>query len=106
MLTEGARLVASSDEGTPRALCVWRMYHTTFQGLRFNVDDLIAHEDFRGDGHGGRLLAWLESRARKLGCDTLSLNSGVQRGPTHRFYFRAGLTIYAFGFSKALSDRF
>lgn len=106
MLKEGARLVTLSEDGVPRALAVWRMYHTTFQGLRFNVDDLVAHESFRGQGHGGRLLTWLEERARGLNCDSLSLNSGVQRGPTHRFYFQSGLTIYTFGFTKPLSSRF
>ena len=106
MLAEGARLATVSEDGAPRALAVWRTYHTTFQGLRFNVDDLVADERRRGEGHGGRLLAWLEERARSLGCDSFSLNSGVQRGPTHRFYFKAGLTIYAFGFSKPLTHRF
>jgi GNAT superfamily N-acetyltransferase len=106
MLKEGARLAVLFGEEQPRALAVWRTYHTTFQGLRFNVDDLVADERLRGHGHGGRLITWLEERARGLGCDSLSLNSGVARGPTHRFYFRAGLTIYAFGFTKALSSRF
>jgi GNAT superfamily N-acetyltransferase len=106
MLKEGARIAVLFESKEPRALAVWRTYHTTSQGLRFNVDDFVADERLRGQGHGGRLMSWLEERARGLGSDSFSLNSGVARGPTHRFYFRAGLTIYAFGFTKALSSRF
>lgn len=106
MFEEGAHLVALFDEGAPRALAVWRAYHTTFNGLRFYVDDLVTDESRRGRGHGGALLAVLEERAREFGCDTFTLESSVVRDAAHRFYFRAGMTIVNFSFAKRLTARF
>ena len=37
-----------------------------------------------------------------LGCPALSLDSGIQRARAHRFYFREGLAITTFGFTKSL----
>jgi GNAT superfamily N-acetyltransferase len=106
MLSEGAHLVALVDEGVPRALAIWRTYHTTFNGLRFYVDDLVTDAALRSRGHGGQLLAALEARSRALGCDTFTLESSVVREAAHRFYFRAGMTIVNFSFAKRLTDRF
>lgn len=106
MFAEGAHLVALFDAGEPRALAVWRAYHTTFNGLRFYVDDLVTDETQRSRGHGGALLAALEARARQMGCDTFTLESSVVREAAHRFYFRAGMTIANFSFAKRLTARF
>lgn len=106
MLEEGAHLAALTESGVPRALAVWRAHHTTFNGLRFYIDDLVTDEAHRSAGYGGRLLAVLEERARRLGCDTFTLDSGVHREAAHRFYFRAGLTIASFSFGKRLTGRF
>lgn len=105
ILKEGAALSILRDANATRALAVWRVHHTTFRGLRFYVDDLVTDEAHRGAGHGGHLLDWLERRAHELGCDAFDLDSGVQRAAAHRFYFRHGLTVAAFSFTKPLSDR-
>jgi GNAT superfamily N-acetyltransferase len=102
MFREGAAMAVLHDAGKPLALAVFRHHHTTFQGLRFYVDDLVTDEALRGAGHGAALLDWCEARARALGCDTLALDSGVQRAPAHRFYFRLRFAIASFGFTKAL----
>ena len=62
------------------------------------VDDLNTDERYRSQGYGRRLLDWLKQEAKEKGCDELHLDSGVQRGQTHRFYFREGLTINAYHF--------
>ena len=89
-------------DGTVKSLAVYRSHHTTFHGLRFYVDDLVTDEVERSRGFGRQMLAWCEGRARERGCDTFDLESGVQRPRTHQFYFREGLTIFAFGFTKPL----
>jgi GNAT superfamily N-acetyltransferase len=103
MFAEGAAMAVLHDAGTPRALAVFRHFHTTFQGHRFYLDDLVADEAHRSAGHGGALLAWCEAHARALGCDTFALDSGPQRAAAHRFYFRERFAIASFGFTKALS---
>ncbi|HYD99543.1 MAG TPA: GNAT family N-acetyltransferase [Alphaproteobacteria bacterium] len=106
MFAEGAHLTLLREDGAARALAVWRVFHTTYNGLRFYVDDLVTDESLRGSGHGGVLLGWLEERARALGVDVFALDSGVQRTRAHKFYFTHGLAIVSFAFSKALSGRF
>ncbi len=103
MFNEAAAMVVLHDAGAVRALAVFRHHHTTFQGHRFYIDDLVTDEKLRGAGHGAALLAWCEARARALGCDTLALDSGVQRAAAHRFYFRERFAIASFGFTKSLS---
>jgi hypothetical protein len=89
-------------DGLPKALAVYRCHHTTFHGLRCYIDDLVTDEAQRSRGYGHTMLHWCEQRARDRGCESLDLESGVQRPRTHRFYFREGLSIFAFGFSKPL----
>jgi len=102
MFAEGARLIQLFDEGEVRALAVWRAFHTTYCGYRLEIDDLVTDETQRSKGYGATLLAFVEAKARAIGCDTLTLNSGTHRTRAHRFYFREGLHIHAFHFTKDL----
>ena len=102
MFGEGAALIQLHDEGEVRALAVWRAFHTTYCGYRLEVDDLVSDAAQRSKGYGATLLAFVEAKARAMGCDTLTLNSGTQRLRAHHFYFREGLHIQAFHFSKDL----
>jgi GNAT superfamily N-acetyltransferase len=103
MFAEGAEMAALVED-SPRALAVYRMYHSTYAGLRFYVDDLVTDETRRSAGHGEALIAWLEARARARGADTFALDSGVQRTRAHKFYFRVGLAIVSFAFAKPLKS--
>lgn len=86
----------------PKALAVYRIHHTTFQGRRFYLDDLVTDEGERGHGLGTALLDWCIEKARAEGYETFALDSGVERSAAHRFYFRQGLAIKAFSFAKQL----
>ncbi len=66
------------------------------------VDDLVTAENSRSEGQGKRMLDWLASLAREEGCGQLQLDSGVQRHDAHRFYFREGMKISSYHFSKVL----
>ena len=102
MFAEGAGLIQLADGDTVRALAVWRAFHTTYCGYRLEIDDLVTDETQRSKGFGATLLAFVEAKARAMGCDTLTLNSGTQRIRAHGFYFREGLHIHAFHFTKDL----
>jgi GNAT superfamily N-acetyltransferase len=66
------------------------------------VDDLVTAEHQRSKGHGEKLMAWMEAKARAEGCVTFSLDSGTQRTGAHKFYFREGLVVTSFHFAKTL----
>lgn len=102
MFSEGARMAVLHEAEVPKALAVYRIQHTTFHGRRFYIDDLVTVESGRGRGYGSALLQWCDGEARAQSCDTFALDSGVQRGGAHRFYFSRGLTITSFGFARPL----
>lgn len=103
MFTEGARMAVLLDNNNrPRTLAVFRTQTTTFHGKRMYVDDLVTDESIRSNGWGSQMLNWLQSIASLEGCEWLDLESGTQRSSAHRFYFRNGLTIQAFSFTKSL----
>jgi GNAT superfamily N-acetyltransferase len=92
--------VALDDEVVGIAL--WRLIENTYEGKRLYVDDLVTHAPMRSKGVGKQLLTHLEQQARLLNCDVLALDSGVQRGVAHKFYFREGMQVSSFSFRKIL----
>ena len=70
-------------------------------GKHVYVDDLVTAEGERSKGAGAKMIAWLKSHGRELGCNQLHLDSGVQRFAAHRFYLREGFDIASHRFSIA-----
>jgi len=102
VFANGGRLAVVSESEAVLGVALWRLVENTYEGRRLYVDDLVSDEACRSRGVGKTLLAWLEAKARALGCDTMALDSGVQRQGAHRFYFREGMHIPSFCFRKAL----
>lgn len=102
VFASGACMCVAVDSERVLGLAVWRIVENTYEGRRFYVDDLVTDEAQRSQGVGKAVLGYLEGRARELGCDVLTLSSGVQRADAHRFYFREGMHIPSFGFRKNL----
>ncbi len=102
MQTDGYHLAALYADGTVRAVAGYRFIEMLYCGRIMYVDDLNTDENVRSKGYGKALLDWLKAEAREHGCGQLHLDSGVQREPTHRFYFRERLTINAYHFRVLL----
>lgn len=102
MQRSGYRLVAATEGGEVRCVAGFRVVEFLAYGKFLYVDDLVTTEDARSEGHGERVLDWLAGVAREEGCGSLQLDSGVQRHEAHRFYFRKGMSISSYHFSKAL----
>jgi GNAT superfamily N-acetyltransferase len=102
----GYRLVGAFDHGAEDATAVagFRINEFLAWGLHLYVDDLVTAAAHRGRGHADRLFAWLEQEARQAGCTQFHLDSGVgeDREDAHRFYFRHGLRIASFHFTREL----
>lgn len=102
MTQERWRLAYVEERDEILAVAGFRLLECLATGKTFYVDDLVTREDRRSQGHGETLMRWLETRARKAGCATFSLDSGTQRTGAHKFYFRMGMTIPSFHFAKRL----
>lgn len=102
VFANGARMALVVEGGDVRCVALWRLIENTHEGRRLYVDDLVSDEACRSQGAGKMMLDWLEAKAVSLGCDALTLDSGVQRQRAHRFYFREGMHIPSFCFKKVL----
>jgi len=89
-------------EGRVLGVTVFRVLEKTFTGRELYCDDLVTDEAHRSGGAGRAMIAYMERLGRERGCDVLALDSGCQRQQAHKFYFREGLVVGAFHFSKKL----
>jgi GNAT superfamily N-acetyltransferase len=103
MFAEGAEMAVLLEGDAVCGIAVYRCYHTTLSGLRLYLDDLVTLEAKRSHGLGGELLEWCEAKARARGCAWFALGSGLTNSRGHTFYYRHGLPISSFGFSKKLA---
>jgi GNAT superfamily N-acetyltransferase len=83
-------------------ITVFRMLERTFSGRELYCDDLVTDSSRRSTGVGRLMMDYMEKLARERECDTFALDSGCQRQQAHKFYFREGLTITSFHFTRTL----
>ncbi len=99
---EGYHLAFLSERKVVKAVAGYRFSESLSWGRFMYVDDLVTREEFRSQGHGQKLLAWLIRQARKHGCDEFHLDSGVHRFGAHRFYLASRMDIIAHHFALKL----
>ena len=99
---EGYRLALLEEDGAVRAVAGYRVMDNLVSGRILYVDDLVTDSEVRSKGHGRAVLAWLIDRAREAGCQTLELDSGVQRFDAHRFYLTNRMIISSYHFRLTL----
>jgi len=102
VFANGARMLIAAEDEQVAGVALWRLVENTYEGRRLYIDDLVTDESQRSKGVGKLLLQQLEKHARDIGCDVLTLDSGVQRAGAHKFYFREGMHIALFSFRKSL----
>lgn len=96
----GAEMAVALVGGKVAGITVFRVIEKTFTGRELYCDDLVTDESRRSTGVGRALMDYMKRIARERECDFLALDSGCQRQQAHRFYFREGLTITSFHFSR------
>ena len=104
---QGYRLVGAFDEaGRCLAVAGFRQLRNLAWGDVLYVDDLSTHPAGRRRGYGRALLEWCSEEARRLGCDALHLDSGVEanRLDAHRLYLNTGMRITSFHFAKPVEN--
>ncbi len=93
---------ASDSAGALHTVAGFRILENLIQGVFLYVDDLVTDADDRSKGWGQLLFDWLVDYARAHGCNTLELDSGVQRHGAHRFYLRNRMDITSYHFRVTL----
>lgn len=102
MENQGGRLIAAKEEGYVVGCAFFRRETRLFTGPMVYVDDLVSDQNQRSKGVGQALIEWMSEFCRERGIKNLVLDSGVQRGAAHKFYFREGFAITSFNFKKPI----
>lgn len=100
---QGYRLVCCERENEVCGVAGFRCTEMLAMGRMLYVDDLVTDAKFRSQGVGEEIFEWLVEYAKREGCATLELDSGVQRFDAHRFYLRQRMIISSHHFRLALS---
>jgi GNAT superfamily N-acetyltransferase len=99
-MASGYRLAYTCESGAVVACAGFRILETLAWGRILYVDDLVTIERRRSAGFGARMMEWLTEHARRAKCDEFHLDSGTWRTDAHRFYFKHGMVIKSFHFSR------
>ena len=102
VFASGADMAVCLRDEKVCGITVFRIIEKTYSGRELYCDDLVTDETLRSTGVGHALMVYMEQVADARGCDCLALDSGTQRQQAHKFYFREGLTVPAFHFSKSI----
>jgi hypothetical protein len=71
------RIPAVVEAGEVRCVAGFRIVAFLAHGKFLYVDDLVAGESARSEGHAKRMFDWLSAVAREESCRSLQLDSGV-----------------------------
>ena len=73
-------------------------------GKAIEIDNFIVHPDHRSKGIGNRICAFVEAKAKALGCTNIVLDAYTTNFPAHRFYYNQGFGPKGFHFVKILDE--
>lgn len=105
-MRSGYRLAYIAVDDVVVSVAGFRFGENLAWGKYLYIDDFVSDKNKRGHGHGACLFQDLLEYAKERACDTVHLDSGVQRFSAHKFYLREGLKIASHHFSMRLEPEF
>jgi len=99
---QGYRLLAAWRDTAVVGAAGYRMQENLIRGRFCYVDDLVVAEAERRNGLGARLLDAVAAEARRVGCQRLTLDTGLDNLLGQRFYFRYGMLPASLRFGMQL----
>lgn len=103
MISEGYQLAFIEEGGKAAAIIGFRYQQYLFNGKHFYIDDLSTLPEHRGKGYGSALLDYVANKAKELGYEYITLDSGHHRHNAHRLYLNKGFVIHSHHFVKKIS---
>lgn len=74
-----------------------------YVGKHIEPDNVVIHPDYRSQGIGEQMMAWIFDYGRQHGCIASELNVYVQNSPGIKFWMNQGYKILGFHMQKNLS---
>jgi hypothetical protein len=105
VFASGAEMAVALVGSTVAGVTVFRVMERTFSGRELYCDDLVTDATKRSTGVGRALMQYMQEVCRARAIDAFTLDSGTQREQAHKFYFREGMTVTSFHFTKPISDK-
>lgn len=102
----GARLVIAESRGTLIGFAA--VSHVVFDAgrsapVRFGrIDDILLVPEFRRDGVGSAIVAWIEQELRAAGISRVFIESGFDNKEAHRFFSDRGYSVTSLTMLKDL----
>ena len=103
ILNNNYKMVAGFYDEKMIAISGYWIARMLYCGRYLQASNLVVDENFRGNGVGKKILNYLESKARKLGCDKMVLDSYSENKKSHSLYFGEDFYIRGFHFMKDLT---
>lgn len=100
MMPLGYRAIAAFDGKTMVGVSGFWVRTRFWCGRQLDVDNFYIAEDYRRQGLGGRLIAWLEKKALEEDCALMVLDVYTDNNLAQRFYHREGFVITGYHFTK------
>ncbi len=73
-----------------------------YSGKQLEIDNVIIDDTIQSKGYGQLFMTEIEVWAKRNNCKTVELNTYVQNGRSHKFYFNQGFHILGFHFQKRI----
>jgi GNAT superfamily N-acetyltransferase len=102
ILNNNYKIVAGYIDNKMVAVSGYWISRMLYCGRYLQASNLVVDENFRGLGVGKKILNYLESKARNLGCNKMVLDSYTENKKSHSLYFNEDFYIRGFHFMKDL----
>jgi GNAT superfamily N-acetyltransferase len=102
MVGQGYQCLGAWHQGQLIGICGFWITTRFYSGKQIEADNVIVLPEFRSQGVGQQLMAWLEAYGQQEGCLSCELSCYTASYRAHRFYMREGFIILGYRFQKPL----
>jgi GNAT superfamily N-acetyltransferase len=102
MVSNGYECLGVYDNNRLIGICGLWILIKYYVGRHVEVDNVIIHPDYQGQGIGEQMMDWVFSYARDHGCIASELNCYTNNNGGNKFWHNQGYRIIGFHYRKDL----